>query len=102
MADDHRTITIKAVRDLKEGEHLFVEYDGFMSDQPLEVRRKTMWRWLDGPCMCSRCVREAREQLEKREAQANGPWGEGGKVDEKMEQTEEVHWKAHDNELPIL
>ena len=62
MTEDHRTIKVRTKRDIKEGEQLLVEYDQFMENQPLEVRRKRMRRWLDGPCQCTRCMREEKEQ----------------------------------------
>ena len=65
---DHRTIKMKASRYIKKGEQLFVEYDGFVSLQPLEDRRKRLRRWIDGPCQCTRCVREEKDQLEQAES----------------------------------
>lgn len=59
---DHRTIKVRARRDIQKGEQLLVEYDQFMRDQPLEIRRKRMYRWLDGPCQCERCVREEEQR----------------------------------------
>ena len=53
---------MRTKRDIKEGEQLLVEYDQFMENQPLEVRRKLMRWWLDGPCQCTRCMREEKEQ----------------------------------------
>jgi len=58
---DHRTIKITASRDLVKGEQLFVEYDSFEHDKPVAQRRKRLARWIDGPCLCMRCVREERE-----------------------------------------
>lgn len=37
---------------------MFVMYDAYVEDQPLDERRKTLWRWLDGPCQCERCIIE--------------------------------------------
>ena len=48
-AEDHRTILVRARRNIRKGEQLLVEYDQFMRDQPLEVRRKRMFRWLARP-----------------------------------------------------
>ena len=76
IREDHRTIMVKAKRDIKEGEQLLVEYDQFMEDQPLEIRRKRMRRWLDGPCQCTRCVREEEDQK-----QAGGKARRDSKVD---------------------
>lgn len=61
-AEDRRTILIRARRNIEEGEQLLVEYDQFMRDQPLEIRRKRMYRWLDGACPCPRCLAEEAEQ----------------------------------------
>ena len=72
---DHRTILVKAGMDIKAGEQLFVQYNNFVSEEPLEVRRKAMERWLDGPCQCTRCVREEREQ---KAARADGSVGVEG------------------------
>jgi hypothetical protein len=45
-------------RDVVAGDQLFVEYDGFMHSSPLEARRERLSKWIDGPCLCTRCVRE--------------------------------------------
>lgn len=55
---DHRTVVMRVSKDVVAGEQLFVEYDGFEHDKPVDQRRKRLTRWIDGPCMCSRCVRE--------------------------------------------
>ena len=60
-------------RDVKAGEQLFVFYDQYVEDQPLEARRDRMWRWLEDDCRCSRCVREAAIKA----AQSNAEWGGG-------------------------
>jgi hypothetical protein len=60
---DHRTIDLSISRDVVAGEQLFVEYDGFMHDSPLEDRRARLAKWIDGPCLCTRCVREERTAL---------------------------------------
>jgi hypothetical protein len=83
--EDHRTIVVKAARDLVAEEQLFVGYDASISDQPLEVRRKRLWRWLDGPCCCTRCTREEKEGLAgklKTDAVGNVVSPDMGKVDE--------------------
>ncbi|KAF7197054.1 hypothetical protein HII31_01479 [Pseudocercospora fuligena] len=59
--DDHQTLEMTTTRRIHEGEQLFVEYDSFMNDKPLEERRRRLCRWLDGPCQCSRCAREEAE-----------------------------------------
>jgi len=60
---DHRTIDLRVSRDVVAGEQLFVEYDGFMHDCDLETRRDRLAKWIDGPCLCSRCVREEQASL---------------------------------------
>ncbi|CAK4034189.1 wd and tetratricopeptide repeat [Lecanosticta acicola] len=65
IPEDHRTMTMSTLREVQKGEQLFVTYNGFMADQPLPVRRKTFWRWLDGPCQCSRCLREQNEAKDR-------------------------------------
>jgi hypothetical protein len=62
-SEDHRTITVRISQYVKEGEQLFVEYDGFISDEGLDKRRQRLWRWLEGPCMCVRCAREESARL---------------------------------------
>lgn len=59
---DHGTVVMRVSRDVVAGEQLFVEYDGFEHDKPVEERRERLTRWIDGPCMCSRCVREEQAQ----------------------------------------
>jgi hypothetical protein len=55
---DHRTIDLRLSRDAVAGEQLFVEYDGFMHGCSLGERRERLEKWIDGPCLCTRCVRE--------------------------------------------
>ena len=80
---DHRTIRVKALRSIRSGEQLFVAYDGFITAQPLQVRRKRMLRWLNDACQCTRCVREERE-LEERGVNG-GSVSEVGKPDWDLE-----------------
>lgn len=61
--EDHRTVIMKASQDVKKGEQFFVAYDGYISSLPLVERRKRLARWLNGPCQCSRCAREEREEM---------------------------------------
>lgn len=56
-----RTMIVSARRDIARGEQLFVCYDGFAADQPLEARRSRFWKWINGPCQCSKCLREEDE-----------------------------------------
>lgn len=60
-SNDHRTIKMTTKRDVAKDEQLFVEYDSFEHKKPLAQRRERLSRWIDGPCLCSRCVREERE-----------------------------------------
>jgi hypothetical protein len=60
---DHRTVVMRVSKDVAAGEQLFVEYDGFEHDKPVDERRQRLVRWIDGPCMCSRCVREEQALL---------------------------------------
>lgn len=60
---DHRTVVMRVSKDVVEGEQLFVEYDGFVHDDPVGERRQRLARWIDGPCMCSRCVLEEETLL---------------------------------------
>lgn len=65
--DDHRTLHVRTIRDIEAGEQLFVEYDSFMADEPIAKRRDRLRRWLNGPCQCTRCVREEAEMRENGE-----------------------------------
>lgn len=62
---DHRAMEMWAMRDISKGEQLFVNYNGFMAEQTLAKRRDVFWRWLDGPCQCSRCLREEAQEAEE-------------------------------------
>lgn len=53
-------IDLTTNRDIRKGEQLFVEYDGHVHDRPLNTRRKRLNRWIDGPCLCERCVEEEK------------------------------------------
>lgn len=59
---DHRTVVMRVSKDVVAGEQLFVEYDGFEHDKPVHERRQRLTRWIDGLCMCTRCVREEQAQ----------------------------------------
>ncbi|GAB7322194.1 hypothetical protein MBLNU13_g03199t2 [Cladosporium sp. NU13] len=72
---DHRTVVMRVSKDVVAGEQLFVEYDGFEHDKPVAERRKRLTRWIDGPCMCSRCVRE--EQAQQGMVPGNGQMQDG-------------------------
>ncbi|KAK5124659.1 hypothetical protein LTR85_001372 [Meristemomyces frigidus] len=58
----HTIMVIRVTEDIKQGEQLFVDYDGFMKDQPLAARRKRMKKWLDADCQCTKCQRQEAEQ----------------------------------------
>lgn len=58
---DHRTIEMRVSRNVSAGEQLFVEYDSYVHDHPLHERRKRLARWIDGLCLCNRCVREQED-----------------------------------------
>jgi hypothetical protein len=60
---DHRTVVMRTSRDVVKGEQLFVEYDGFVHDEAVGERRHRLARWIDGPCMCRRCVLEEQALL---------------------------------------
>jgi hypothetical protein len=55
---DHRTVVMRTSRDVMKGEQLFVEYDEAVGE-----RRHRLARWIDGPCMCRRCVLEEQALL---------------------------------------
>lgn len=55
---DSQSISLKASTDVKKGEQLFVMYDEFIEEKPLCDRRRRLWKWLDSPCQCKRCIRE--------------------------------------------
>jgi hypothetical protein len=60
---DHRTVVMRTSRDVMKGEQLFVEYDSFVHDEAVGERRHRLARWIDGPCMCRRCVLEEQALL---------------------------------------
>lgn len=43
-AGNHRTIMVRARRNIRKGEQLLVEYDQFMRDQRLHIRRERYYR----------------------------------------------------------
>ena len=63
---DHRTVVMRVSRDVVAGEQLFVEYDGFEHGKSVYERRERLARWIDGLCMCSRCVREEQTLFDAR------------------------------------
>lgn len=58
LEKDRKTIRLIANRDVGKGEQLFVIYDGSLTHANLATRRESLWRWLNGPCQCTRCQRE--------------------------------------------
>lgn len=83
---DHTKLTMTALRDIKAGEQLFVNYDCFTSSKPLQERRNRFWRWLNGPCQCSKCLREEAEEGGRGEDAADASFSSGSSwdVDEKV------------------
>lgn len=61
---DRVTLDIRAVRDISAEEQLFVTYDTWLDGKPLEARRVELLHWLDGPCQCSRCLREEEHMVD--------------------------------------
>ncbi|EMC98825.1 hypothetical protein BAUCODRAFT_145845 [Baudoinia panamericana UAMH 10762] len=59
--EDYTTLTMATLRDIKQGEQLFVLYDSYLGEQPLRARRRRMRKWLDAECQCDRCLREEAE-----------------------------------------
>lgn len=49
-----------------------VEYDSYMRDQPLEVRRKRLRKWFDADCQCERCLKEEAELEAAKKLNAKG------------------------------
>jgi hypothetical protein len=62
---DHRTVIMRTSRDVVKGEQFFVEYDSFVHDEAVGERRQRLARWIDGPCMCHRCVLEEQALLRR-------------------------------------
>lgn len=60
---DHTTMKIRVNQDVKQGEQLFVDYDGFMEGSTLQARRKRLRKWLDEGCQCTKCRRQEAEQV---------------------------------------
>lgn len=60
-AEGHAKMVMTTIRDVQAGEQLFVRYDGYLENQPLQARRRRLKKWLDAECQCSRCVREEAE-----------------------------------------
>ena len=72
VQEDNTTMVLKADRDVREGEQLFVGYDSFVRDQSLATRRKRLKKWLDDDCRCSRCLREEAELAAGKQSSTNG------------------------------
>jgi hypothetical protein len=75
-------MTLRTTRNIKRGEQLFVMYDGYVRDTPIEARRKRLKKWLDADCLCTRCVREAAEAQ---------------RVDEKMQGSLKRSWEGSES-----
>lgn len=69
VSEDHQCITAIAARDIRRGEQMFVIYDGYIENLLVHERRKKLWRWLDGPCQCERCVSEEHAARKNRSAE---------------------------------
>ena len=58
IAKDHQSVIVTAQTPIKMGEQMLVSYDQYLNDATLDERRTSMWKWLDGPCQCTKCMRE--------------------------------------------
>lgn len=91
--NDHRTMHMTTKRRIQDGEQLFVEYDSYMNDKSLEERRKRLRRWLDGPCQCTRCVREEVEMSRTPSPLTSSFGSSGWDTDEKPVLPEDIEGK---------
>ncbi|OJD30186.1 uncharacterized protein BKCO1_6500049 [Diplodia corticola] len=57
--EDTTTMSFFARRHIEEGEELFDSYVS-VEEVPLEERQQILWPWFEGPCLCSKCLREYR------------------------------------------
>ena len=73
-----RDRTVRALMDIKNGEQLFVKYDGYTDGKPLAARRKRYWQWFDTDCQCTLCMREEAEEKERLAAAGKCTCGCGG------------------------
>lgn len=73
ISDDHQSVTLQAQGDVRRREQLFVRYDGFTHDLPVDERRERLRKWLDGPCQCERCAAE-ESQLKDGVASKTPEW----------------------------
>lgn len=97
-------VILTTTRDVHKGEQLLVEYDRFVHEEKVGVRRNRLRRWLVGDCECGRCVREAKEEKERgrdrqralRREEGGGEGGDedGGEV--------EGGWDIPEKERPLL
>lgn len=76
---DHRKVAMHVSRDVAAGEQLFVEYDSYIHDEPVDERRRRLTKWIDGSCMCTRCVRE--DKALQLTTSANGQMVNGHTID---------------------
>ena len=78
-------ITIRAKKDIVKGEELFATYvDPALS---LVQRRREHKPWAFGTCMCPKCVREEKEEAEKKKEEGeDGVEKEEGKDLEGLEE----------------
>ncbi|KAF1984111.1 hypothetical protein K402DRAFT_317385, partial [Aulographum hederae CBS 113979] len=54
--NDSAVLLLTTARDVKEGEELFISYDG--NKGTLEERNEHLQHWLPGPCRCTKCERQ--------------------------------------------
>ena len=83
---DQRTvlsrITMGARRDIHPGEELTGAYVD--PELPLSARRRALMKWAFGTYMCDRCVREKKEEQERKK-DTNTDTGEPGEAQENGE-----------------
>ena len=75
---DHTTMMVRALRDIKKGEQLFVMYDGYLQGQPLVARRKRLRKWFDAECQCTKCAMQDAKEKERLAAGERCTCGCGG------------------------
>jgi hypothetical protein len=69
-------MTLGALKDISEGEELFVSYISTAELRlPVHLRRKILWGWFGADCMCSRCKQESvmTENKKRKRVGGNGP-----------------------------
>lgn len=56
-------LRITTTSPIRAGDQVFVRYDEYSADSPLQARRQRLSYWFDKDCQCSRCRREESEQI---------------------------------------